>query len=376
MLGIRTLHLAALPVVLLACALAQPAVAPSPRGTVPLEANCCGRSQSSQVLSFAEGGDNYRSVHVDTIAPDKMAQFAGARREWIVEMKRAHGNDGRGLFMQVGKNRFYTIRSFARFGDFDTRGAVIEKSLAALPKEAGSRYDRLCDTALVFPHSSEIWSVDGDLGYAPAEGAITEQMAASGLMIIEDVRPDPRSLGERGGRDEQGARRGALSPHTDHVPERLRERPPRHALAGALERGAGEGGAAHGGHCARAVTRRPPSCRVTAKRRSSTARPRRWSSATTSQACDRSLFRSTHVEHAAGRDDRWELCAEADISWLRVLAIEAIEGIGRRQKTSRRCCLSYCVSASSATRSLALRASDWPDRYGETTPKASQQSFE
>ena len=193
MLGIRTLHLAALPAVLLACAPAQPVVAPSPRGTVPLEADCCGRSQSSQVLSFAEGGDNYRSVHVDTIAPDKMAQFAGARREWIVEMKRAHGNDGRGLFMQVGKNRLYTIRSFARFGDFDTRGAVIEKSLAALPKEAGSRYDRLCDTALVFPHSSEIWSVDGDLGYAPAEGAITEQMAASGLMIIEDVRPDPRS---------------------------------------------------------------------------------------------------------------------------------------------------------------------------------------
>src|SRR3954453_11496642 len=105
MLAFRTLLLAALPAVLLACAPAQPAAAPSlAAATAPLEAT-------------------YRSVHIDTIAPGKMEQFEGARRAWIEEMKRAHANDGRGLFMQVGTNRFYTIRSFAQFGDFDTRGA-------------------------------------------------------------------------------------------------------------------------------------------------------------------------------------------------------------------------------------------------------------
>ncbi len=134
---------------------------------------------------------SYRSVHIDTIAPSMFAQFESARREWLAELHRANATDGRGVFLQVGANRFFTVRSFAKFGDFDTRGEAIERSLAAVPKAAGDRYDRLADGALVFPHTSEIWRVDADLSYAPEGAALTERTAACGRLVLEDVRPDP-----------------------------------------------------------------------------------------------------------------------------------------------------------------------------------------
>lgn len=158
----------------LACAASQaPAPSAAPTRAAPLSAN-------------------YRSVHIDSIAPDKMEQFEGARREWLGELHRAHASDGRGVFLQVGANRFYTMRSFAQFSDFDTRGEVINRSLAAVPKGAAERYDR-GDTALIFPHASEIWELDPNLGYTPAKGALTEWTATCGWMVFEDVQPDPPS---------------------------------------------------------------------------------------------------------------------------------------------------------------------------------------
>jgi hypothetical protein len=139
----------------------------------------------------AEAPAEYRSVHIDTIAPPMFAQFEGARREWLGELTRAGATDGRGIFLQIGDDRFYTVRSFARFGDFDTRGEAVERSLAAVPKAAGERYDHLADTALVFPHTSEIWRFDAELSYAPASGALTERTAACGRLLLEDAMPDP-----------------------------------------------------------------------------------------------------------------------------------------------------------------------------------------
>lgn len=158
-----------------------------------LPAACAGSPPAARGIAGARpsAAAPYRAVHIDTVAPDKVAQFEEARHTWIAELQRAHASDGRGLFVQVGANRFYTLRSFDRFGEFDTRGDAIERSLAAVPKEAGERYDRLADDALVYPHTSEIWKVDPDLGYAPATGALTEADAACGRMILEDVRPDP-----------------------------------------------------------------------------------------------------------------------------------------------------------------------------------------
>ena len=132
----------------------------------------------------------YRAVHIDTIQPGKFAQFEGARREWVAELLRVRATDGRGLFVQVGDSRFFTLRTFSRFGDFDTRGPAIERSLSAVPKAAAERYDQLSDTALAFPHTSEIWSLQPELSYALDGGALTERAGACGRVEVEDVQAD------------------------------------------------------------------------------------------------------------------------------------------------------------------------------------------
>lgn len=133
----------------------------------------------------------YRAVHIDTLAPDKVARFVAARRAWVDELRRAHATDGRGVFVQVGDHTMYTIRAFGDFADFDRRGAAIERSLAAVPKAAADAYDLGADSSLVYPHTSEIWQVDPDLSYVPATGALTEGTATAGQLVLDDVRPDP-----------------------------------------------------------------------------------------------------------------------------------------------------------------------------------------
>jgi hypothetical protein len=136
---------------------------------------------------------DYVAVHIDTVAPQFFARFVDARHEWLSQLRKYGASDGRGAFLQVGDGSFYTVRHFAKFGDFDTRADAIAKSLLALPKEAGERYDQGADTSLVFPHTSEVWSREADLGYAPPGGALDERSAYGGRLVIEDVRPDPAS---------------------------------------------------------------------------------------------------------------------------------------------------------------------------------------
>jgi hypothetical protein len=93
----------------------------------------------------------------------------------------------------VGDHRYVTVRPFATYASFDTRIDAINASLAKVPKEAADRYDKDSDAALVFPHTSEIWRVDDDLTYVPAQGGVTEYTAAVGRMVLDDVRPDPAS---------------------------------------------------------------------------------------------------------------------------------------------------------------------------------------
>src|SRR2546423_755497 len=116
---------------------------------VVILAGCGGAPRPSP--SPADGSSEYRAVHIDTLAPDKVAQFVDARRAWVAELARAGASDGRGVFVQVGDHQMYTIRSFMRFADFDTRGDAIDRSLAKVPKAAGDAYDRASDTSLVFP---------------------------------------------------------------------------------------------------------------------------------------------------------------------------------------------------------------------------------
>ena len=86
----------------------------------------------------------------------------------------------RGVFLQpatAASSRFAPSR---RSAILDTRGAGIERSLAAVPKAAAEKYDRECDTALVHPHTSEIWRVDADLAYAPSGARSPNERRRSG----------------------------------------------------------------------------------------------------------------------------------------------------------------------------------------------------
>ena len=141
----------------------------------------------------------YRSVHIDTLAIDKLALFEDARREWLAELQRAHASDGRGVFLQVGTNQFYTVRSFTRFAENDTRGETIERSLATIPKAASERYDR-GDDALVFPHTSEIGrrtptSITHPTA-APSPNARPPAVASSSRTSAP-IRPRRRATGAR-----------------------------------------------------------------------------------------------------------------------------------------------------------------------------------
>jgi hypothetical protein len=140
---------------------------------------------ASSASTSAPGRDDYVAVHMDTVATALLGQFVAARREWLGELRSRRATDGRGVF--------YTLRHFTSFGDFDTRGEAMERSLAAVPKEAAERYDRLSDTSLVYPHTTEIWAREADLGFAPASGALDERSACCGRIVIEDVRADPAS---------------------------------------------------------------------------------------------------------------------------------------------------------------------------------------
>jgi hypothetical protein len=160
---------------------------------VPLVVGSIACGAQRQTPAPAAGPPAYRAVHIDTLAPDKVERFVAARRAWVAELARDHANDGRGVFVQVGDHTMYTIRAFATFADFDTRGEAIERSMANVPEAASDAYDAGADSSLVFPHTSEVWQVDPALSYAPASGAVTEATAAVGRIVLDDVRPDPTS---------------------------------------------------------------------------------------------------------------------------------------------------------------------------------------
>jgi hypothetical protein len=157
-------------------------------GVLMLPVACTARARAP---APTPGGASYRAVHIDSLAPDKVTEFVDARRAWVAELQLLGTTDGRGLFIQAGESRFYTLRPLSDFASLDTRSAAVERALTSVPKAAGDVYDERSDAALIFPHTSEVWQLDDDLAYAPAGGALTEKTAACGRMIIEDARPDP-----------------------------------------------------------------------------------------------------------------------------------------------------------------------------------------
>src|SRR5258708_7233674 len=43
----------------------------------------------------------YRTVHIDTLAPGRAAEFEAARRDWVAVLHAAHATDHRGTYYEV-----------------------------------------------------------------------------------------------------------------------------------------------------------------------------------------------------------------------------------------------------------------------------------
>jgi hypothetical protein len=124
-------------------------------------------------------------VHIDTLAPDKLQQFADARRRWVAELRRRGLSDRRGDYLQIGERTFYSVERLGPWRDLDRLGGErrrVMRKMGAL----GTEYDRVSDEALVFPHASEIWVEQPELGYLPSGRPLTEALQ----LVIEDVDPN------------------------------------------------------------------------------------------------------------------------------------------------------------------------------------------
>jgi hypothetical protein len=135
----------------------------------------------------------YFTVHEDTLAPEHAAEFEAARRDWVATLRAAHATDQRGTFFEVVGVGFWTLRPLARFADLDDRAAQRTRALAAVPPDALARYDARSDAALAYPHASEIWARDDDVGYAPAGAPTDPRDAPVARVVIEHVLPDSTS---------------------------------------------------------------------------------------------------------------------------------------------------------------------------------------
>lgn len=136
---------------------------------------------------------NRFTVHIDTLAPEKAAQFETARRDWVAVLRAHRATDLRGRFYEVRGVGFMTFRPLGSFGELDRRGSERKQALAAVPADKLAAYDRDSDSALAFPHASEIWEIDDDLAYAPPIGALDLATAGHIRMIVEETKPDTAS---------------------------------------------------------------------------------------------------------------------------------------------------------------------------------------
>jgi hypothetical protein len=124
------------------------------------------------------------AVHVDTLAPDKIAQYEDARVRFVARLRARGLSDHRGLYLKIGSHTYYSVFTFARWCELDD----VRQQRAATTKKLGAdavEYDRLCDASLVFPHTSEIWTEEPALSYVPTGRRLTDAFE----VVIEDVAP-------------------------------------------------------------------------------------------------------------------------------------------------------------------------------------------
>lgn len=140
------------------------------------------------VCCSANAGDlKYLSVHVDSIDPAKVKQFADARLEWITSLAKEGASDPWwGSYFQVGSSRFVTLRPFDSFAELDRPNPPMPSGTQAAVKT----YNERSDDALVFPHLEQIWVVEDELSYQPPQGAIDLHAGGAGKISFEGVKPN------------------------------------------------------------------------------------------------------------------------------------------------------------------------------------------
>ncbi len=141
----------------------------------------------------ASSPPRYRAVHIDLLREGRFAQFENARKEWVSILGKVHGSDLRGAYFEMEHLGFLGIRPLQTFAELDARPALVSKAMENVPSSAGDAYDLASDTALVFPHTSEIWRLDDELAYRPESGALTETSAGFISLSMLEVKADKDS---------------------------------------------------------------------------------------------------------------------------------------------------------------------------------------
>lgn len=129
------------------------------------------------------------TVHFDPVRPDKVAQFEGARREFLGVLAEHRTHDARGTFLQSGSSLFLTVRGFDAYADLDARGPARARALQGVPQEAIQRYDDQSDSALAPPHHTEVWVHLANLDYRAPGPALSPFTAPVSRMLSYALEP-------------------------------------------------------------------------------------------------------------------------------------------------------------------------------------------
>src|SRR5262245_12282266 len=96
-------------------------------------------------------------VHVDTLAPERVARFEAARVRFRALLQQKAISHRRGLYFRVGDHTYFSLVPIVRWRDLERLASDRRRAHAAM-KGPVEEYDRISDESLVFPHASEIWS--------------------------------------------------------------------------------------------------------------------------------------------------------------------------------------------------------------------------
>jgi hypothetical protein len=126
-------------------------------------------------------------VHIDTLDPQKVQQFEGARLAWLQSLTKEGAADAwRGSYYAVDDHAFLSLRPLTRLGDLDPHAMGGPKP----SPEAVKAYNDLSDEGLVFPHFTQVWMADEELSYRPPSHAVALDGHGRGTWVLDAVEPN------------------------------------------------------------------------------------------------------------------------------------------------------------------------------------------